>query len=322
GTSIFWSDEPVPSPLWPVKTDNDETRSRAARSSIKERQIEEKKRLLYVALTRAEDRLYICGWEGKRKRAQGCWYDLIDAAFGVNFEDRIEEVALPWGEVARRRSVGEPVPARDDAASHSETPAKVKLPDWVLIPPASEPFPPQPLTPSREEEEPSVRSPLGGDDGRRFHRGLLIHRLLESLPTVNVSEREAVAKKWLARPTHGLSDGQQAQILTETLRVLNDPEFAEIFGPDSLAEVPLTGLFGDQIMSGQIDRLLIGEHEILIIDYKTNRPSPTEIDNVPAVYLRQMKIYREALSLMYPEKPIKCGLLWTDGPHLMTLPDN
>ena len=77
---------------------------------------------------------------------------------------------------------------------------------------------------------------------------------------------------------------------------------------------------GDRIMSGQIDRLLIGEDEILIVDYKTNRPSPRRQEDVPEVYVRQMAIYREALKKMYPEKRIKCGLLWTDGPHLMTLP--
>jgi len=105
------------------------------------------------------------------------------------------------------------------------------------------------------------------------------------------------------------------------LSVLQHPEFAAIFGPGSMAEVPLTGLLGNRVMSGQIDRLLIGEDEILIVDYKTNRPSPRDLQNVPAVYFRQMGIYREALKKMYPEKRIKCGLLWTDGPHLMEIPE-
>ncbi|MEH6402890.1 MAG: 3'-5' exonuclease, partial [Sneathiella sp.] len=320
GTTIFWSDDKVPAPLWPVRTEYDESQTTKARTAIKDRQTEEKRRLLYVALTRAEDRLYICGWEGKKKRSQGCWYDLVDNAFGEEYADRLEEVELPWGDVARRRinteAVAEPA---DDLGQ--EIQGKVSLPDWALTLPAEEPFPPQPLTPSREEEEPAVRSPIGGDEGQRYHRGILIHRLLESLPSVVENEREAVAEKWLARPAHGLSEAQQRQILTETLAVLNHSEFSEIFGPGSLAEVPLTGFFGNQIMSGQIDRLLIGPDEIQIIDYKTNRPSPTKIEDVPALYIRQMGIYRDALKLMYPEKRIKCGLLWTDGPHLMTLPE-
>lgn len=320
GTTIFWSDDKVPAPLWPVRTEYDESQSTKARTAIKDRQSEEKRRLLYVALTRAEDRLYICGWEGKKKRAKGCWYDLVDNAFGADTAHSLEEVELPWGEVARRRVNKEPVAdAVDEIAERTK--AKVRLPDWAVKLPADEPFPPQPLTPSREEEEPAVRSPIGGDDGQRYHRGILIHRLLESLPSVVESERKTVAARWLARPAHGLSIAKQQQILTETLAVLNHAEFSEIFGPGSLAEVPLTGFFGNQIMSGQIDRLLIGVDEIQIIDYKTNRPSPTKLEDVPALYIRQMGIYRDALKLMYPEKRIKCGLLWTDGPHLMTLPE-
>ncbi len=321
GTTIFWSEEAVSAPLWPGRKENDESRTALARAAAKARQFEEKKRLLYVALTRAEDRLYICGWEGVRARSADCWYTLIDTAFGMDFEDKIEEVQLPWGEVARRRSTGVAAVMEESEEVPAEA-RSIKLPLWAKALPQAEPFPPQPLTPSREDEEPAVRSPLGSDDGTRFHRGLLIHRLLESLPSVALDKREETARGWLARPAHSLNAGQQSQILKETLAVLNHPEFADIFGPGSLAEVPLTGLFGDRVLSGQIDRLLIGEDEIQIIDYKTNRPSPTEIADVPTLYLRQMRLYREALKKMYPEKAIKCGLLWTDGPHLMVLPES
>jgi len=233
----------------------------------------------------------------------------------------LEEVELPFGGVARRYVSGDQF---KKPKSEQETEAREQvypLPDWVRTPPPEEPFPPQPLTPSREEEEPAVRSPLGADDGHRFHRGILVHRLLESLPEVPAMRQEQVARDWLARPSHGLNDAQQTEMLGETLKVLSHPDFADIFGPGSRAEVPVTGLMGDRIMSGQIDRLLIRDRDVLIIDYKTNRPSPRELDKVPGVYLRQMQIYRAALKKMYPEKVIKCGLLWTDGPHLMEIPE-
>lgn len=317
---IVWSEGDVPVPLWPVKKENYDHYTLQAQTEIRRKQEQEKRRLLYVALTRAEDRLYICGWENVRTRPTGCWYDLVDTAFGAEASHPIEEVELPFGGVARRRSSGN-APAKDiedEGVSHETF---KPLPEWAKQLPATEPFPPQPLTPSRTEEEPSVRSPLGADDGYRFHRGLIIHRLLESLPAVPADQREVVAAKWLARPAHGLTAAQQDIILSETLSVLDHPEFGDIFGPQSRAEVPLTGLLGDKIMSGQIDRLLIREDDVLIIDYKTNRPSPKLLANVPDVYIRQMAIYRNALKKIYPEKVIKCGLLWTDGPHLMTLPD-
>ena len=274
-----------------------------------------------MALTRAEDRLYICGWENVRKRPEGCWYDLVDNAFQEAASD-IEEIQLSNGHIARRLTSGDAAAVAIDDVTHAQEQIHVALPAWVTSPPPEEPFPPQPLTPSREEEEPSVRSPLGADDGHRFHRGLLVHRLLESLPEVPLSRREEVAQGWLARPSHGLSDHQQREILTETLKVLNHVEFSDIFGPGSRAEVPLTGLMGDRIMSGQIDRLLIRDNDILIVDYKTNRPSPRDIEAVPQVYIRQMQIYRQALEKMHPEKVIKCGLLWTDGPYLMEIPES
>ncbi|MZR29723.1 double-strand break repair helicase AddA [Sneathiella litorea] len=313
--SIFWTEEEAPFPLWPVKTENDDPLTARMRQLAKDRQLEEKKRLLYVALTRAEDRLYICGWEGKNSRPADCWYELIDPAFG----EGVEEVELPWGEVARRWSSGT-VTEREEAPDIVPvTPAP--LPDWISRPAPEEPVPPRPLVPSREEDETIASSPLGVDNGQRFHRGLLVHRLLETLPAINPEDREQAAKAWLARPLHGLDEARRDDILRETLNVINDPGFSAIFGPDSRAEVPISGVIDGRVLSGQIDRLLVSEEEILIIDYKTNRPSPTEIEAVPAMYLRQMSLYRRALMGMYPGKVVKCALLWTEGPHLMVLPE-
>ena len=312
--SIFWTEGDTPFPLWPVKTANDDPLSANARRVAKDRQLEEKKRLLYVALTRAEDRLYICGWEGKNKRPADCWYELIDPAFG----EGVEEVELPWGEVARRWSSGA-APEIKETPEIAPPPVQ-SLPDWVHRPAPEEPTPPRPLVPSREADESVVSSPLGIDDGQRFHRGILIHRLLETLPSIDRENREKAAKAWLARPLHGLDEAQQEVILRETLAVINHPEFAAIFGPDSRAEVPVSGVFDGRVMSGQIDRLLVGEEEILIVDYKTNRPSPNEIRDVPTLYIRQMSLYRRALMEMHPGKSVKCALLWTEGPHLMILP--
>ncbi len=317
---ILWTESDIPAPLWPVRKENYDTTSLAASNRLKSKQSEEKRRLLYVALTRAEDRLYICGWENINSRPKGCWYDLINEAFGMDASQNTEEVELPFGAVGRRRRSGKV--SETKVAKPAEKDLQLQpLPTWVRSAPEPEPFPPQPLRPSQQDEEPSVRSPLGEDDGYRFHRGLIIHRLLESLPAVPFENRRLVGKKWLARPAHGLSLEQQEIILNETLDVLDHPEFGDIFGPDSRAEVPLTGLLGQNIMSGQIDRLLIRDEDVLIIDYKTNRPSPRNVADVPEVYLRQMRIYQMALKKMYPEKAIKCGLLWTDGPHLMVLPD-
>ena len=105
------------------------------------------------------------------------------------------------------------------------------------------------------------------------------------------------------------------------MRILDDPGCAALFGPGSAAEVPVTGLVGTAAISGQIDRLAVTQAEVIIVDYKTNRPPPTRAQDVPALYLKQMAAYRGLLRRIYPDRPVRCALLWTDGPSLMDLPD-
>src|SRR5690606_26793483 len=167
--------------------------------------------------------------------------------------------------------------------------------------------------------------PLAADDGLRFRRGRLIHRLLETLPEIPADARAAASRRFLARPMHGLSEAQQQEITAEVLRVLEDPVFAPLFGPDSRAEVMVVGeVRGEagavEVLSGRIDRLVVTESAVLIVDYKTNRPPPETPAGVPALYLRQMACYRAVLSRIYPGLPVSCVLLWTDGPRLMPLP--
>jgi ATP-dependent helicase/nuclease subunit A len=200
------------------------------------------------------------------------------------------------------------------------------LPDWARRTAPAEPAPPQPLAPSRPAEaEPPSRSPLGPDSGLRFRRGLLIHRLLQSLPERPAAERGAAGRAFLASPLHDLAPEQQEEILDEVLRVLEAPELAPLFGPGSRAEVPLAGLIetvaGPQVIAGQVDRLLVENDTIWLIDYKSQRPAPERAEAVPALYLRQMAAYRALLARIYPGRAIRSYLLWTDQPRLMQLSD-
>ncbi len=205
---------------------------------------------------------------------------------------------------------------------HSEAiPADLNLPPWVRAAPAPEPSPSRPLAPSRPSDPPPVRSPLGDDDGRQFRRGRLIHRLLQTLPDLVPGQREAAGRRFLARGHHGLAPSEQAALLTETLRVMGDPTFAALFGPDSQAEVPLIGRLGATVVAGQIDRLALTEDAVLILDFKTNRPPPLAVADVAPVYLTQLATYRALLRQIYPDRAVRTALLWTDRPSLMTVPD-
>jgi ATP-dependent helicase/nuclease subunit A len=300
--------------LWPVRRKYEVGAADAARQAARQSRLREYRRLLYVAMTRAEDRLYVAGWETSRGRGEGCWYDLV----WQGLEDVAESVEGDWGEM--RRLVQEPGPDPDRLEKVEPLePRGRSLPDWATEPPAAEPHPPAPLAPSRPEEEPSVRAPLGADNGLRFRRGNLVHRLLQSLPEVAPEERQRAATRLLEVLAPELAAEARAAIAGETLAVLATPDFAPLFGPGSKAEVPLTARLGDQVLSGQVDRLCVSGDEVLLVDYKTNRPPPDSVDLVAPAYLRQLAAYRAALEIIYPDRTIRCALLWTDGPRLMEI---
>ena len=318
-------------PLWLPRAGDSDDVAGAAREAARRAQDEEYRRLLYVAMTRAEDRLYVCGWQTRQAAPDDCWYYLIrNALAGI-----AQEIEDPF--LAGDPEDIDPVVLRraDDQHERVETqeaeaaPALPPLPDWARTPPPPEPYPPRPLAPSRpDEEEPPVRSPVGAapDDMLRFRRGTIVHRLLQALPALPAAARADAAARYLARPALDLASEAQAAVAAEVLAVMAEPGFAALFGPDSLAEVPLTGLVAGpdgtpQIVSGQLDRLVVEDGTVTVVDYKTNRPPPAQADRVPAIYLRQMAAYRALLRAIYPDRAVRCCLLWTDGPRLMALDD-
>ncbi|MFI4988804.1 MAG: 3'-5' exonuclease, partial [Alphaproteobacteria bacterium] len=323
---LLWLDGGEEGLLWPPRRTFEAALARTMREAARCKRQEEYRRLLYVAMTRAEDRLYVCGWRGQREVPADSWWSLVHAGLEGSAEsfdfDCTEEIADGWsGPAWRLASPQEAAPERERAMG-ATMPSGEPLPPWARQQPTPEPIPARPLAPSRPaEEEPAARSPLGPDAETRFRRGLLVHRLLEALPELPLAVREAACRRYLARSAHGLDEPAREEIARETLAVLADPAFAALFGPGSRAEVPLVGEVNGTVISGQIDRLLVGEAEILIVDYKTNRAPPTAAAGVAVLYLKQMAAYRALLARIYPGRRTRAALLFTDGPRLMLLPD-
>jgi ATP-dependent helicase/nuclease subunit A len=157
----------------------------------------------------------------------------------------------------------------------------------------------------------------------RFRRGNVVHALLARLPESAPDARRALAIRYATR--QGFEPEEAALLAEETLRVLDDPEFAPAFAPSSKAEIAFLAALpelgqGAQI-NGRIDRLAVTDTEVLILDFKTNRPPPAREEDVGPLYLAQMALYRAAAIRIFPGRRIVCGLLWTDGPTLMRLSD-
>ncbi len=310
--------------LWPGKSDNAVGPCGDARERMKTLEREEQARLLYVALTRAADRLYIGGWVGPKGKDTDCWHTALED--GMRRLDGVIEIDSPDGPILRYETE-QTVATRSDTIT-SDHARHYDLPPWIKTPAPDEPTPSRPLAPSRPlEDEPAALSPLKAAAARardniRFRRGTLIHKLLERLPPLARADRLAAAQRFLLEPALALDMMQIDAIIAEVMMILDHPDFADLFSPAAQAEAPLTGVVGTTAIAAQVDRLLVTNDRVVVVDYKTNRPPPQTVDGVQMVYLRQMAAYRHLLRAIYPGRMVTTALLWTDGATLMPLPDH
>jgi ATP-dependent helicase/nuclease subunit A len=290
-----------------------------------ERRAAEYNRLLYVALTRARDRLLVCGWQPRGEVPATSWYAQVHAGL------------LRAGAVAQNHAWGGGLRlacaqgAPPDSARASADQAAAALPDWLGAAPdwrpaalRAEPAVPRPLSPSRPEDAdlgpvPPARSPLvlaevpsAGRAGARG-RGEVAHSLLQHVPSLPAAARAAAAADFAQA---ALGDGGAA-LAAQVMAVVDNPALAPLFGPGSRAEQSLTGLVGDQVITGRVDRMVVLEREVLIADFKTARRPPAGLDKVPVLYVRQMAAYRAVLGLIYPGHEVRCFLIYTEGPVVL-----
>jgi ATP-dependent helicase/nuclease subunit A len=297
-------------PLLPVRNIDAPAAVKAAKDVARTRMLEEYRRLLYVALTRARDRLIVCGFENKNGVHEESWYALARRAaekLGVKVVDS-EDAPLVYGEA---ETVA--------ATTVSSAAAAMALPAWVTAPAPRDTPAPRLVRPfdAAGLDEPAALSPFA--ENKRFRRGLLVHALLAHLPEVAREGRADVARTFLRRRM----DGDVEVLVRETLAVLDDPAFAAAFGEGSRAEVALVAdlpeLGAGARVNGRVDRLAVNDDRVLIVDFKTNRPPPVREVDVAPLYRVQMALYRAAAQRIFPDRRIECGLVWTDGPTAMML---
>ncbi|EKE09593.1 MAG: hypothetical protein ACD_16C00131G0004 [uncultured bacterium] len=290
--------------LWVPPQASEASLTKTLKQHLKLKQQEEYHRLLYVALTRAEDALYICGWESSH---QNSWYDFVKTGLqkvGTEFDFGDEK---GW----RLSSIQQKKGTSCDPSSLLSFP----LPQWLKTPPSSE-MSPKLLTPSKLEEEKSFHRAELGEFGTQ--RGTLIHKLLELLPTLELSVREKAARRFLEKMF--LPEEQSQEIIKTVLIVLK--AYPDFFGPSSISEVPFQGHIEGYDVSGQIDRLVIMEDQVLVIDYKTHTDVPSKLEDIPSSILKQMALYKDILTQIFPQHILSCGILWTTLPRFDILPES
>ncbi|NVO15592.1 MAG: double-strand break repair helicase AddA [Rhodoplanes sp.] len=310
--------------VWAGRKEADPAVVARARAAAAKEAEDEYRRLLYVAMTRAAYRLIVCGCAGVRKPPEGCWHDLIRTQLagkpGVT-EETIEGHDAPVH--VYRKILGQPLPAPEPPEPATAEPAE---PGWLRAPVVATPLSLAPVSPSRVLDSVAPARPRSADTelvrkAARL-RGTLAHRLLQSLPDLPREARAAAADALLARNATELDAAERARLLAQALAILDDTRFAALFGPGSRAEVPIVGRLMRRegpplLVSGQIDRLAVTDDAVLIADFKTNRPAPRRLADAPPAYVAQLALYGAVLASLYPGKPVRAALVWTDTPDLM-----
>ncbi|MTH78246.1 double-strand break repair helicase AddA [Paracoccus aestuariivivens] len=288
-----------------------------------ERQLQERKRLLYVGLTRAESWLIVAA-AGETGVDEDSWHSLVEAGFGRSDLTASRIPALFGGEI-RRLSFGDwPDSAPDTIRVEKDV---IESPDWLRAAP-----PPMP-----EKRRPVAATSLGGakvltaqgdgDAEAAMLFGTRLHLLLEHLPGRDPAEWETIARDVLAGSEGGLPlPIEMERLLAEAREVFDAPDLASVFDLPEEAEVfqelelsaPLPRI---GMLWGKIDRLVVTKDRVLAIDYKTNRDVPADPNATPLGILRQMAAYRAALRQLWPDLTVEAAVLWTATRSLMPLPD-
>jgi ATP-dependent helicase/nuclease subunit A len=311
-------------PLPALKADERVGPLRAADEAASAADMQEHWRLLYVAMTRAEEALFIGGALGPRDAEKGPHEDSWYARLAPLFAGEVLADPIWQG----RRELGErPAPlVPDECGPDGDHAGPIfDLPRWMTTPIGPEPRPPRPLAPSSAGEQQGAEPPApatADPQAQRIamRRGVLIHRLLERLPDIPRAERAPSAAAWLARQASDLDPSTRTAMLEQALAVLDTPGFADIFGPAALAEVPLCATVDGVVIAGTADRLVVTRDAVQVVDFKTTRRPPACLAHVPVPTLRQMAAYVAALEAIYPGRSIRAALLYTQTPQLIELP--
>ena len=280
--------------------------------------LQEHWRLLYVALTRAEERLVIAGLQPKTKGgvpSENSWHSRVERALSSLGAERVEDG--DWGQVLRYRGAVNAGAVKPKAVSRV-LPNPV-IPGWARTAAPPEARPPRPLAPSAIADDREAAPPPSDAQRAAAERGTLIHQLLERLADVAVQDRHATALRWLERSA-GVNLAERRQEIADTVcKVLSDGRFSALFGAGSLAEAPLAATLADgRVVAGTVDRLLVEHDRVSVIDFKTGRVPDSEAA-IPASHRAQMSAYTEALRVIFPDRDVRSALLYTSGPRLFEL---
>ena len=292
-------------PIWAPVADARPEALEPARQAALDRQAQERMRLLYVAMTRAESWL-IVGAAGETGGPGESWHATVAAGMEARGAAPARAGAL---EVLR-------VEGGDWSGGELERPAAPPAPAVVLpdFGPVAEQARTATISPSSLAGEKALFGAAGeADRAEAMARGTQLHRLLEHLPFADPAARADLGAR--------LNEGGDPALVGEAMALLDAPALAPVWDEAALAEVEITGeVAGLGRIHGTIDRLIVTPEKVIAVDFKTNREVPEHPQQTPLGIQRQMAAYVEALQAIYPDREVEAVVLWTRTATLMTLP--
>lgn len=272
-------------------------------------QLAEDKRLLYVAMTRAEKWLIVGAAGDVGEEVDASWYNLIADAMGHVGGAQAKSGA----EIVQRHTHMHWQPGDMIAKAVATQP--------TVTPPVFRDLPETMATKTLSPSNLGGAKILAGDhaelpeDDAKL-RGTAIHLLLEHLPNIPVADRPHAAQNLIKSLDAGtIVDDVPAHVD----RILTAPHLSHLWTTDALAEVDITATIGPHRFHGTIDRLLVTDTRVLAIDYKSNKIVPSDPAKTPEGLLRQMGAYHAGLTAVFPDHEIEVAILWTETANLMPL---
>ncbi|MFD1766310.1 double-strand break repair helicase AddA [Sphingorhabdus buctiana] len=287
-------------------------------SAREAKELNEHYRLLYVALTRAEERLIMAGSLGAKKAAKPeCWYAAVEQAMDALGCTTVND---PKGRLVRivEGQAGTSV-AGDRKPQTASTGAALPVPEWLSQPARPEARPPRPLAPSQLDDSDVGDRPAEQVMRHAAERGKLVHGLIERIDADRMVHFAEDAARWLkARDREGRHD--HLAIISQVQSLVQDVRWQDLFSSKAKAEIPIAAVVGETVITGRIDRLLVDEHYVRIVDFKTSRRVPKDVAGVNLSELRQMAHYVAAVERIFPGRKVSAALLYTHAPLMMELP--
>ncbi|WP_026619454.1 ATP-dependent helicase/nuclease subunit A [Ensifer sp. WSM1721] len=326
-------------PVWRAPGSTSNSLIAADNERLKQLAEEEYRRLLYVGMTRAADRLIVCGYRGQRQNVD-TWHAMVQGTLARDLKGRAAPTVFSaggeeWsGLIWRETHVPRDLPAKEAGVEPQQAPSGLPGALFTPLPPPRRL--PRPLAPSGTTiaiDDPGNESIVGSAifaekaaPKSSMLRGAILHRMLQVLPSIEGAERHAAAERYLSRSVPRWPEADRRALADAVADVLEHPELQGLFGEQSRAEVSVMGtlrLGGREFaVSGRIDRLAVSDDTVTIADYKTNRQVPSTLDGIAPVYRTQLAIYRELLKPLYPGKRFHCVLIFTEGPAIRALPES